>query len=100
MEKEEEEEWRKWRMQRRPFRFVNGVSDDGGRRWSPYSLRANPRLSEEASRTMRDRSSRLCSRSVKKMNLLQRVLNDVDLKHRAYDDEAENEKTEMLCNSL
>ena len=54
MEKEEEEEWRKWRMQRRPFRFVNGVSDDGGRRWSPYSLRANPRLSEEASRTMRD----------------------------------------------
>ena len=40
---------------------------------------------------MRDRSSRLRSRSVKKMNLLQRVLNDVDLKHRAYDDEAENE---------
>ena len=77
MEKEEEEEWRKWRMQRRPFRFVNGVSDDGGRRWSPYSLRANPRLSEEASRTMRDRSLRLCSRSVKKMNLLQRLLNDV-----------------------
>ena len=77
MEKEEEEEWRKWRMQRRPFRFVNGVSDDGGRRWSPYSLRANPRKTEAASRTMRDGSLRLCSRSVKKMNLLQRLLNDV-----------------------
>ena len=66
------EEW-----ERRPFRFANGGASRG-RRWSPYSLRASPRQSEAASRTMRDRSSRICSRSVKKMNLLQRVLNDVD----------------------
>ena len=38
---------------------------------------------------MRDRSSRLCSRSVKKMNLLQRVLNDAQTARRASETEKE-----------